>query len=100
MPGFGGSVKLTGADEYKQALKSISDNLKAVSAEMRATASSFDAGEKSEQDILKASKEFKKSLDEQKRPSACVGCRACEAVCPQQIKISEMMQDFSERLAK
>ena len=41
-----------------------------------------------------------KSLDEQKRPSACIGCRACEAVCPQQIKISKMMQDFSEKLAK
>ena len=22
-------------------------------------------------------------------PSACIGCRSCEAVCPQQLKISE-----------
>lgn len=29
-----------------------------------------------------------------KLPSACVGCRSCEAVCPQKIKISEMMTDF------
>ena len=35
---------------------------------------------------------------EEKRPSACVGCRSCEAVCPQQIKISEAMADFAEKL--
>ena len=33
-----------------------------------------------------------------KQPSACIGCRSCEAVCPQQIKISEAMADFAERL--
>ena len=31
------------------------------------------------------------ALPEDKRPGACVGCRSCEAVCPQQIKISEAM---------
>ena len=38
------------------------------------------------------------ALDDSKKPSACIGCRACEAVCPQNIKISEMMSDFVERL--
>ncbi len=38
------------------------------------------------------------ALAEDKKPSACLGCRACEAVCPQNIKISEMMSDFVERL--
>ena len=38
------------------------------------------------------------ALAEEKRPSACVGCRSCEKVCPQQIKISEMMKDFTARL--
>lgn len=33
-----------------------------------------------------------------KKPSACIGCRSCEAVCPQQIKVSEMMADFNSRL--
>ena len=33
-----------------------------------------------------------------KQPAACVGCRSCEQVCPQQIKISEMMRDFVEKL--
>ena len=35
---------------------------------------------------------------EGKKPSACVGCRSCEAVCPQQIRISEVMKDFTEKL--
>ena len=34
----------------------------------------------------------------EKHPSACVGCRSCEAVCPQQIKISEAMSDFNRQL--
>ena len=46
MAGFGGSVKLTGADQYKSALKDITQNLKVMSAEMKATSSSFEAGEK------------------------------------------------------
>ena len=33
-----------------------------------------------------------------KQPSACIGCRSCEAVCPQQIKISEAMADFAARI--
>jgi len=39
-------------------------------------------------------------LPEDKRPASCIGCRACEAVCPQQIKISEVMSDFVEKLKK
>ena len=38
------------------------------------------------------------SLAEDKQPSACIGCRSCEAVCPQRIKISEAMADFAKRL--
>ncbi len=33
-----------------------------------------------------------------KQPSACIGCRSCEAVCPQGIKISEAMADFTAKL--
>ena len=37
------------------------------------------------------------SLDENKRPDACIGCQSCESICPQQIKISEVMSDFALR---
>ncbi len=39
-----------------------------------------------------------RALPSDKKPSACIGCRACEKVCPQNIKISEMMTDFAEKL--
>lgn len=38
------------------------------------------------------------AIPEDKRPNACIGCRSCEAVCPQQIMISEAMTDFTQRL--
>ena len=38
------------------------------------------------------------ALPENKRPGACVSCRSCEAVCPQQIKISEAMAAFDKLL--
>ena len=38
------------------------------------------------------------ALPEDKRPQACLQCRSCEQVCPQQIKISEVLADFSAKL--
>ena len=38
------------------------------------------------------------AVPEDKHPDACIGCRSCEAVCPQQIKISEAMADFAAKL--
>lgn len=34
-------------------------------------------------------------IPEEKQPKACVGCKACEAVCPQQIKIASLMKKLS-----
>jgi predicted aldo/keto reductase-like oxidoreductase len=38
------------------------------------------------------------TLPEEKRPDACIGCRSCEAVCPQEIKISEALAAFAGML--
>ena len=38
------------------------------------------------------------AVPQEKQPSACVGCRSCEKVCPQQIRISEAMADFNMKL--
>ncbi len=38
------------------------------------------------------------ALPEEKRPQSCLACRSCEQVCPQQIKISEVMADFAKKL--
>ena len=38
------------------------------------------------------------AVPEEHRPASCLHCRSCEAVCPQQIKISEIMTDFVEKI--
>ena len=38
------------------------------------------------------------ALPADKLPSACLQCRSCEQVCPQQIRISEVLADFSRKL--
>ncbi len=38
------------------------------------------------------------ALPDDKKPSACIGCKSCEAVCPQQLKIAEAMSNFVDLL--
>lgn len=38
------------------------------------------------------------ALQEDRRPDACIGCRSCEAVCPQQLQIAGAMKDFVVKL--
>ncbi|MBO5999054.1 MAG: aldo/keto reductase [Lachnospiraceae bacterium] len=38
------------------------------------------------------------TFPEDKKPGACLQCRSCEQVCPQQILISEVLADFADRL--
>ena len=39
-------------------------------------------------------------LEKNQWPSACLHCRSCEAVCPQQISISDAMADFAEKISQ
>lgn len=66
MASFGGSIKLEGASEYKKALNDITQNLKVVSAEMKATASSTDKENASQKELIAKSKEFNSAIDKQK----------------------------------
>ena len=38
------------------------------------------------------------AIDKEKHPDACIGCKSCEAVCPQQIKISGALKDFADKM--
>ena len=38
------------------------------------------------------------AMPEDKKPISCLHCHSCEQVCPQQIKISDMMTDFVEKI--
>jgi predicted aldo/keto reductase-like oxidoreductase len=42
---------------------------------------------------------FIMSLPKDKMPSACIGCRSCEKVCPQGIKISETIKELDSMTA-
>ena len=38
------------------------------------------------------------AIPEEKRPASCLHCQSCEQVCPQQIRISDFMTDFIEKI--
>lgn len=38
------------------------------------------------------------AMPDDKKPSACLHCHSCEHVCPQTIKISDMMADFVKKI--
>lgn len=38
------------------------------------------------------------SLPDDKKPSSCLGCKACNDVCPQKIQISEALADFAAKI--
>ena len=38
-----------------------------------------------------------RALPDEQKPTACIACRACEDVCPQNITISEMMAELAKR---
>ena len=40
------------------------------------------------------------AMPKEKQPSACIACHSCEKVCPQQIKISDALADFTEKLGQ
>lgn len=50
--------------------------------------------------LMAAAKQDLACLPKEKHPSACIACKACEAVCPQSISISGMMRKFVTRLER
>ena len=44
------------------------------------------------------SERFLAGIPAERRPGACLHCRSCEAACPQNIAISDIMADFAEKI--
>ena len=40
------------------------------------------------------------TLDDSKKPAACIGCKSCEGICPQQLPISETLAAFAQALSE
>lgn len=65
MASFGGSIKLTGADEYRNALKQITQSLRETGSELTAVASRYDANDKSLGTLNKKTSEMSAVLNKQ-----------------------------------
>lgn len=66
MAGFGGSIKLTGEDEYKRALNQITQSLREVSSQMTLTSAQYEASDKKSRDLKNAQNELNTSFQSQK----------------------------------
>lgn len=63
---FGGTIKLEGESEYKNALKEITSNLKLVSSELKLVTTEFSNGDKSIKNTKTSYDNINKSVQEQK----------------------------------
>lgn len=66
MPGFGGTVKLSGESEYRKALKEITSNLKEVSSELKLTNTQFNTGDRTLKETKSSYNNMNTTLAEQK----------------------------------
>ena len=63
---FGGTVKLSGESEYRQALRQITSNLKLVSSEMAKVSAEYGKNDTSVEGLTAKNRELNKQIDEQK----------------------------------
>lgn len=66
MSSFGGSIKLTGEEEYRRALKNITTGLREVSSQLSLTTTQFQNSDKSTESLKKAQQDLAKIYDQQK----------------------------------
>lgn len=66
MAGFGGTIKLSGEEQYRQALKAIATDLQQVAAQQKLTAATYDKSDTSLSALSQRSKDLTSKLDAQK----------------------------------
>ena len=62
---FGGTVKLTGEDAYKNALSSITANLKLLNSEMKLVTGQYDKNDRSTEALSRQNEILNKKIEEQ-----------------------------------
>lgn len=99
MPGFGGSIKLTGEEAYRQALKGIAADLKNVAAEQKLTASTYDKADTSLSALSKRSEDLKSKLATQEQKWKALS-NALKDYQSQQEKNKTVIQSVQTQLDK
>lgn len=66
MSSFGGSIKLTGEEEYRRALKNITTGLREVSSQLTLTTTQYDNSDKKTKDLKQAQEQLSKVYESQK----------------------------------
>lgn len=89
---FGGSIKLSGESEYRQALKNITQSLREVSSELKLTSSQYDSNDKSVTNL----KNKQQSLNEVLKAQASVVESAKNAYDKFKAKVEEQAKAHSE----
>lgn len=70
MAGFGGSVKLTGESEYRQALQRCTQNLKTMSNALKNQTADFNSNDKSMKNTAQAQKQLNDTIQKQQQAIA------------------------------
>lgn len=66
MSSFGGSIKLTGEEEYRRALKNITTGLREVSSQLTLTTTQYENSDKKTKDLKQAQEQLSKVYENQK----------------------------------
>lgn len=99
MAGFGGSVKLTGEAQYRQALQAIAADLKNVAAQQKLTAATYDKSDSSLTALSKRSEELKNKLASQQEKVKTLTA-ALKDYQNQQEKNKSTLQNLQSQLDK
>lgn len=103
MASFGGAVKLTGESEYRAALRSITQNLKEVSSEMKLVASQYDKSDTSTQALTAKQNVLNEKLEQQKQRLSTLQAqyaKMSDEYATNAQKHDKLVQSYEEEKAK
>lgn len=103
MASFGGAVKLTGESEYRAALRSITQNLKEVSSEMKLVASQYDKSDTSTQALTAKQNVLNEKLEQQKQRLSTLQAqyaKMSDEYATNTQKHDKLVQSYEEEKAK